>query len=212
MPVPRNEASTHAAQAPRHDSRAASPRAAAPKKAGDGAPRGAPRPEETGDGKRRRRGAGRAAPEAPEAALRGLFRGLRAGDLETVLLTVAMAAEENRMPCADPEEPRRRAPPRHRPGAVQRSGPGPCSSGLANRSGEEREPRSSMIKRLGGVAKLRGCMINRVEQRSGPLDACSPGDPAPATECAAAVKQKEGIETVRPRILARPVGDDDGRA
>jgi hypothetical protein len=107
MPVPRKEASTHAAQAPRHDSRAASPRAAAPKKAGDGAPRGAPRPEETGDGKRRRRGAGRAAPEAPEAALRGLFRGLRAGDLETVLLTVAMAAEENRMPCADPEEERR---------------------------------------------------------------------------------------------------------
>ena len=40
----------------------------------------------------------------PEAALRNLLRGLRAGDLETVLLTVAMAAEENRMPCADPDE------------------------------------------------------------------------------------------------------------
>ena len=45
----------------------------------------------------------RAAPP-PEAALGGLLRGLRAGDLETVLLTVAMAAEENRMPSADPGE------------------------------------------------------------------------------------------------------------
>ncbi|MBD0274318.1 MAG: hypothetical protein ICV73_20595 [Acetobacteraceae bacterium] len=33
-----------------------------------------------------------------------LLRGLRAGDLECVLLTVAMAAEENRMPCTDPKE------------------------------------------------------------------------------------------------------------
>lgn len=40
----------------------------------------------------------------PEAALGSLLRGLRAGDLDTVLLTVAMAAEENRMPCADPDE------------------------------------------------------------------------------------------------------------
>ncbi len=40
----------------------------------------------------------------PEGALRHLLRGLRAGDLEAVLLTVAMAAEENRMPCADPDE------------------------------------------------------------------------------------------------------------
>jgi hypothetical protein len=39
--------------------------------------------------------------------LRDLFRGLRAGDLESVLLTVAMAAEENRMPSADPDEERR---------------------------------------------------------------------------------------------------------
>ena len=36
--------------------------------------------------------------------MRDLLRGLRAGDLETVLLTVAMAAEENRMPSADPDE------------------------------------------------------------------------------------------------------------
>ena len=51
------------------------------------------------------RGAGRAtAVRRPEAALGGLLRGLRAGDLECVLLTVAMAAEENRMPSADPEE------------------------------------------------------------------------------------------------------------
>ena len=40
----------------------------------------------------------------PEAALRDLLRGLRAGDLETILLTVAMAADENRMPSADPDE------------------------------------------------------------------------------------------------------------
>ena len=45
----------------------------------------------------------RAAPP-PEGALGGLLRGLRAGDLETVLLTVAMAAEENRLPSADPDE------------------------------------------------------------------------------------------------------------
>jgi hypothetical protein len=37
-------------------------------------------------------------------ALRDLLRGLRAGDLQTLLLTVAMAADENRMPYADPDE------------------------------------------------------------------------------------------------------------
>jgi len=36
--------------------------------------------------------------------LHGLLRGLRAGDLESVLLTVEMAADENRMPSADPDE------------------------------------------------------------------------------------------------------------
>ena len=40
----------------------------------------------------------------PEGALRHLLRGLRAGDLKAVLLTVAMAAEENRMPSAEPDE------------------------------------------------------------------------------------------------------------
>ena len=39
--------------------------------------------------------------------MRRLLRGLRAGDLETVLLTVAMAADENRMPSADPDEVQR---------------------------------------------------------------------------------------------------------
>ncbi len=52
----------------------------------------------------RGRGAGRGTVRRPEAALGGLLRGLRAGDLESVLLTVAMAADENRMPCADPDE------------------------------------------------------------------------------------------------------------
>ncbi len=107
MPAPRNEASTRPVQAPRPDGRAASARTATPKKARNGALRVAPRPEETGGGKRRRRGARRATPEAPEAALRGLLRGLRVGDLECVLLTVAMAADENRMPCADPDEAER---------------------------------------------------------------------------------------------------------
>ncbi len=36
--------------------------------------------------------------------MRRLLRGLRAGDLQTVLLTVEMAADENRLPCADPDE------------------------------------------------------------------------------------------------------------
>jgi hypothetical protein len=40
-------------------------------------------------------------------ALRDLLRGLRAGDLATLLLTVAIAADENRMPSADPDEERR---------------------------------------------------------------------------------------------------------
>jgi hypothetical protein len=53
------------------------------------------------------RGAGRDTVRRPEAALGGLLRGLRAGDLECVLLTVAMAADENRMPSADPEEAER---------------------------------------------------------------------------------------------------------
>ncbi len=43
-------------------------------------------------------------PEGPEVALRDLLHGLCAGDLETLLLTVTMAAEENRMPSADPDE------------------------------------------------------------------------------------------------------------
>jgi hypothetical protein len=50
-------------------------------------PWGTPEPKATGHG-----------------ALRDLLRGLRAGDLAALLLTVAMAAEENRMPSADPEE------------------------------------------------------------------------------------------------------------
>jgi hypothetical protein len=42
----------------------------------------------------------------PESALHHLLHGLHTGDLDTVLLTVAMAAEENRMPSADPAEER----------------------------------------------------------------------------------------------------------
>jgi hypothetical protein len=65
--------------------------------------RSAPVPKEAGNGTPRGR-AEREHSMRREAALRNLLRGLRAGDLETVLLTVAMAAEENRMPCADPDE------------------------------------------------------------------------------------------------------------
>ena len=60
----------------------------------DAAAGGARRPAE-GPGSGGRSGRG---------ALSVLLRGLRAGDLETVLLTVGMAAEENRMPSADPDE------------------------------------------------------------------------------------------------------------
>ena len=107
MPAPRNEASTRAVQAPGPDGRAASARTAAPTKAGNRAPPGASRPEETVTGKRRTPWAERGTPEPLGAALHGLLHGLRAGDLETVLLTVAMAADENRMPSADPAEERR---------------------------------------------------------------------------------------------------------
>ena len=58
----------------------------------------APHPDEGGAA------SGAHAAPPPESALRHLLRGLRVGDLETVLLTVAMAADENRMPSADPEE------------------------------------------------------------------------------------------------------------
>jgi hypothetical protein len=110
MPVPRKRTSTRPASGPRTVSRASNARVAeAPQGAGNEAARVAPRPGRTADGARRvQAAAGRGAPEGPEAAaLCGLLRGLRAGDLETVLLTVAMAAEENRMPSADPDEARR---------------------------------------------------------------------------------------------------------
>ena len=40
----------------------------------------------------------------PEGTLRHLLRGLRAGDLDTVLLTVEIAADANLLPFADPDE------------------------------------------------------------------------------------------------------------
>lgn len=83
MPGTRSKQHASNAAAPRLGGRATGARVPA-SEARDGAPRG-----------------GAAEPEAP---LRDLLGGLRAGDLETVLLTVAMAAEENRMPSADPDE------------------------------------------------------------------------------------------------------------
>ena len=105
MPGPRSDKRARPTPGPRPDERSASARAAAPR-AGSGAPRGALESDGTGHDTRGGH-AGRGASAGPEAALRGLLRGLRAGDLESVLLTVAMAAEENRMPSADPDEVRR---------------------------------------------------------------------------------------------------------
>ena len=105
MPGPRSERRARAVQGPPPNGRADRVLPDAPE-AGSGPPRGAPKPEGTGSGARRRRAKGGAS-ETPDAALHALLRGLRAGDLETLLLTVAMAAEENRMPSADPEEVRR---------------------------------------------------------------------------------------------------------
>jgi hypothetical protein len=104
MPAPRHETRTRAAQAPRPDGQAASVRTAAPTEAGNRAPPDAPRPEETGAGLRRGRSTERGRCGRAQATLHELLRGLRAGDLECVLLTVAMAADENRMPSADPDE------------------------------------------------------------------------------------------------------------
>ena len=104
MPATGTGTSTRrAAAARRHNGHTTGPRCDPPERAGDeGPPRGAPEPEATGHGAGR--GHGRDGSKAPEPALGGLFRGLRAGDLEAVLLTVAMAADENRLPCADPGE------------------------------------------------------------------------------------------------------------
>jgi len=102
MPGPRRDRRAPATPRPLPDGQAASARGAAPD-GEDGAPRGAPKPDGTGNAKRR----GRAASKKPEVALRDLLQGLRAGDLESVLLTVAMAAEENRMPSPDADEVQR---------------------------------------------------------------------------------------------------------
>ena len=72
----------------------------------------------------------------------------------------------------------------------------------AIRMAREREDRSSMIKGLDSIAKLRGYMIDRVEQRSGPLDAYSPDDLALVIELAAAAKNRRLIEAEAVKIEA----------
>jgi hypothetical protein len=104
MHGPRNETRASVTPGLRLDGRDASARAAARPKPGNGPRPGAPRAEENGEGTPPRKYPGRKPSEGPDAALCGLLRGLHAGDLESVLLTVEMAAEENRMPCADPDE------------------------------------------------------------------------------------------------------------
>ena len=65
-------------------------------------PAQAPRPDGPAIGARAE---ARAASERPgRGGLRRLLRGLRTGDLQTVLLTVEMAADESRLPSADPDE------------------------------------------------------------------------------------------------------------
>ncbi len=91
MPGPRSQKRTRATPGPPPNGQAACAPTAAPK-AGNGGRHGQ---------------AERRVSETPEPALRGLLHGLRAGDLESVLLTVAMAADENRMPSADPDEAER---------------------------------------------------------------------------------------------------------
>ena len=102
MPGARHQTRARASAAQRPDGQVADARSATPNAEGE-ALQGAPRPKQTASGTRRRR-AERRASRGPEGALHDLFHGLRAGDLESVLLTVAMAADENRMPSADPDE------------------------------------------------------------------------------------------------------------
>ncbi len=90
------------AQSPRPDQRKSGASAAGPE-----AGNGASPPDTTRVGASGGRDPWRRRSKGPEAALRDVLRGLRAGDLECVLLTVAMAAKENRMPYADPDEPAR---------------------------------------------------------------------------------------------------------
>jgi hypothetical protein len=106
MTSPRCDMRVRDTAAARPEGKATSACAAATPNSGSGKPRDAPGRGGTRNGARHGR-AGRGAPEGREGALRGLLRGLRAGDLEGVLLTVAMAAEENRMPSADPDEAQR---------------------------------------------------------------------------------------------------------
>ena len=108
MPASETETDTRGTTARRQNGHATGARSAATlERTRGGAARGAPRAEETWNGAPLRPGNGREPSEKAEAALRHLLRGLHAGDLESVLLTVAMATEENRMPSADPDEERR---------------------------------------------------------------------------------------------------------
>ncbi len=108
MPAGETETSTRGTAARRQNGHATGARSpATPERTAGRASGGAPRPEETWNGAQPRQGSGREPSEKVEAALRHLLRGLHAGDLESVLLTVAMAAEENRMPSADPDEAER---------------------------------------------------------------------------------------------------------
>lgn len=105
MPGARNETRSRAAPASRTDGQVGIARSAAPN-VGGRTGQSAPRPENARTGTRGDHAKHRM-PDGPEAGLQDLFRGLRAGDLESLLLTVEMAAEENRMPSADPDEAER---------------------------------------------------------------------------------------------------------
>lgn len=97
MTAPERPADARGGSAPRPDRRKGGPNG------GGEAHGGGPTPANAAQHPRRKNAACGTAAQ-PDVALGDLFGGLRAGDLESLLLTVAMAADENRMPSADPDE------------------------------------------------------------------------------------------------------------
>lgn len=124
MPAPQDESRILGTAAPRPERRTGSARSAA---RNGGNAESAPR---IGGNGARRGPDGQARSKWTKGALRDLFRGLRAGDLESVLLTVAMAAEENRTPSADLDEAARILAFLTRLAEYDAALPPPCPNGV----------------------------------------------------------------------------------
>ena len=73
---------------------------------------------------------------------------------------------------------------------------------LAVRLAEEREDRANLVKALDSIAKMEGFIMDRVEQRSGPLDSYTADDLALVIELANAAKQRRVIEAEKVAIEA----------